>query len=105
MSDEPIRDFFRSVRQRDALRTPSLEATLSPSRPRPRRALWAGVAAAAVSCALAVLIVGLVLEPSPSSTLSEWRSPTEFLLEPPLAVEPPLVGESFEEVFQCESCR
>jgi hypothetical protein len=82
--DQELRERFAALRGEDAERAPDfaeLRKRRSPPRPSWR-------ARAAVVAALAVVVVLLFMHyrrpsPPPESSITEWRSPTEFLLQTP----------------------
>ncbi len=114
MQDEnSLREMFQQARATDVAAAPGLEAVLG-RRQRPRRFMPAFMAASVAGLA----IVGLVMagwlvtfyQPAPPPaeiSISEWRSPTAFLLEPPgdvVLYGIPALGRSDTEVFSCDGC-
>ena len=100
MSDERLRQYFQRVRGTDTRRTPSFEATLQRCRPG-RRGLAPALAAVSV---LAAITLWLQPTPQPQVQISEWRSPTEWLLESPFELSSAGLPTVSEEAFRCDGC-
>ena len=106
--NESLREMFQQARAADAAAAPPLDAGLA-RRERPRGLAPAFVAASVAGLALAGLLVTFY-QPSPPPaeiSISEWRSPTAFLLGPPGEVVlygVPALGRSDTEVFSCDGC-
>ena len=101
--DRQLNDFFGKLKRADAETVPGFESVL-----RPRRGhLWIWVPAAAVAAALIMLSVRpTATEPAPVA-ISEWRSPTAFLLQTPgraFLRELPAIGDVNQEAISCENC-
>ena len=115
--DAPIRSLFARLRQTDAAAAPRFDELLgrparaAASRQRSRRrAVWA-LATAATAAVLLLVVLAVDRDrrraPAPSITLCAWRSPTDYLLEPPAASlvrGMPSIGRVDEEVFSCDRC-
>lgn len=98
MSDEErLRDLFRRARRAEAARAPDFGTVL----PRLRRPGAVAFTAGLMLPALAALMTFSVTEPTPSAgSISEWRSPTVFLLQTAddrLLSDLPQLGLSYEE--------
>ena len=102
--DRQLHDFFRRIKRTDAETTPGFESVVL----RPRRGhLWLWAPAAAVAVALIVLSVRPPATGPTPATISEWRSPTAFLLQAPgraFLRELPALGDVNQEVISCENC-
>lgn len=84
MWDEPfLREQFQALKREDALRAPEFERLLAaPARPSRRVLLWAAAFGALVLLwTLPGRRSGTAGPPGPE--LSQWRSPTDFLLDTP----------------------
>lgn len=97
--DREIKAFFEEARRVDRAATPPLKRVLERSRAA-RASLWRtiGTALAAAAILTMVLVVRWTgtSQPAARIELSEWRSPTEFLLRPALAdLAPALDGEAY----------
>lgn len=93
--DNQIQQLFSEQRAADQRRAPSFQRTWQAAMTRaekPARLSWM-VPVAAVACAMLIAAAGVLLwlgsekpQPTPSTTavvsLSDWTSPTDFLLEP-----------------------
>lgn len=83
--DRDLRARFTGLRLQDAVRTPEFAGLMQQAR-RSRPPRFTGMAVAAVCLLVAGLLV-LALYPrhhaSPAPSLTQWRSPTEFLLQTP----------------------
>ena len=101
--DRQLHDFFKKMKRADAETAPGFESVL-----RPRRGhLWLWAPAAAVAVALIMLSVRPPATGPTRVTISEWRSPTAFLLQTPgraFLRELPDVGHVNQEVISCENC-
>ena len=104
IEDRQLRDFFGKVKRADGETAPGFELVVL----RPRRGhLWVWAPAAAVAVALIVLSVRPPATGPTPATISEWRSPTAFLLQAPgraFLRELPAVGAVNQEVVSCENC-
>ncbi len=101
--DRQLHGFFRQMKRADAQTAPGFESILRPR----RRHLWLWVPAAAVATAFIVLSVQPPTNPPAPVSLSEWQSPTAFLLQAPGGAflrELPAVGDVNQEVISCENC-
>jgi len=87
--DSKLREVFASVRRADEARTPKFERVLDRTRP-PAHGVWR--LAAGASLGLAAVIAAIVWPPhrhgshsirSAAPMLTEWRAPTDFLLDTP----------------------
>ena len=101
---ESLREMFQQARAADAAAAPPLDSVLA-RRQWPRGLMPASVA----GLALAGLLVTFYPSPPPAVeiSISEWRSPTAFLLEPPGEVVlygVPALGRFDTEVFSCDGC-
>ena len=102
--DESLREMFEQARAADAAAAPSLDAVLAG-----RRRLRGLVLAPVAALVLVALVVTFNQQSPPPAEISitEWRSPTAFLLEPPgdvVLYGVPSVGSSDAEVFSCDGC-
>ena len=87
--DEDLRRAFEGLRRSDEASAPSFSATLSGARNRaPRRRTF--LLATAAALVVLVAIAAALLRRSPASprfaetvAISDWRSPTDFLLQTP----------------------
>jgi anti-sigma factor RsiW len=82
--DRDLRERFASLRREDVLLAPDFAVVQRrPSGGQPAWSRWAAAAAAMVMVA-AVLLVKFYPRPAaPAQSLTEWKSPTDFLLETP----------------------
>jgi hypothetical protein len=88
--DRELRERFAALRREDEAGAPALERLLARARPRAgtgKEALRLGRPALALAAAAAVFL-GIALldprKPPPSlPSITEWRSPTDFLLQTP----------------------
>jgi hypothetical protein len=102
--DRELREIYQRLKAQDTRSAPSLDSVLAERR-RASAWSWAPVGALVVA-GLLVAFWNPSPEPEPVS-ISEWRSPTAFLLEFPgesLLRTVPSLGAPNEEVFRCESC-
>ena len=104
---ESLREMFQQARAADAAAAPPLDSVLS--RRRPRGLVRALAAVSVAGLALAGLLVTFYPSSPPAVkiSISEWRSPTAFLLEPPGEVVlygVPALGRFDTEVFSCDGC-
>lgn len=103
--DRQLQDAFQRARAADAEAAPSVDAVLTRGRG-PKR-LWFPVAAVAVTLSAAVIAFWPAPPAGPPPSLTEWRSPTAFLLEYPggeFLRQTPRVHRPNEEVLLCENC-
>ena len=101
--DRQLYDFFGKMKRTDAEAAPGFESVLRPH----RRHLWVWAPAVAVAVAVLALSVRPPSAGPTGVTISEWRSPTAFLLQAPGGAflrELPAVGRVNQEVISCENC-
>ncbi|HXN10581.1 MAG TPA: hypothetical protein VN859_05010 [Steroidobacteraceae bacterium] len=105
MNEDPdLRDAFASWRRRESARTPGFEAILRRARAVSRRPQWRPAALACLAlAALTAVVWRIAPEPTPAMyppsalSLTDWHSPTDFLLTTPgseLLHAVPHIGES-----------
>jgi hypothetical protein len=83
--DRDLRARFAELRRQDVLRAPEFAGLMHRAR-RARRPMFTRMAAAAVCVLVAgllVLTLHLRHPAPPAPSLTQWRSPTEFLLQTP----------------------
>ena len=82
--DRDLRARFAELRRQDALRAPDFAGLTQQAR-RSRPPMFRRMAVAAAVCVLAAGLLVLTLYPwrsaPPVPSLTQWRSPTDFLLE------------------------
>jgi hypothetical protein len=91
VSEDPdLRDAFVAWRRREAIRAPGFEAILQRSSAVSRRPPWRGAALACLGLAALTAVVWRfaptptpVARPASALSLTDWRSPTDFLLSTP----------------------
>jgi len=97
--DDRLKALFAELRVRDERETPDLSGLLARPRSAPRRSPRALlVPAAGLAAGAAVLVFVLRSERPAPEPISQWRSPTAFLLQTPdtgLLAGAPRVGESW----------
>ena len=112
---ESLREMFQQARAADAATAPRLDSVLTRRRLRglARRQWPRGLMPALAASVAGLALAGLLVTFYPSSppaveiSISEWRSPTAFLLEPPGEVVlygVPALGRFDTEVFSCDGC-
>lgn len=118
MDDSSIRALFERMREADAGSAPDIDSILSRQAERrgrtrrgwPRLRSLPLAAACLAAVALVVVLAGdrfLTKTFEPPVSLGEWRSPTDYLLEPlaeSLLRGLPALGRVDEEVFSCDRC-
>jgi anti-sigma factor RsiW len=82
-NDRDLRERFAALRREDASQAPEFSAV--PGRARRGKPAWSRwAAAAAMVIVAAVLLVKFYPRPAPpTQSITEWKSPTDFLLETP----------------------
>ncbi len=82
-NDRDLRERFAALRREDASQAPEFSAV--PDRARGRRPAWSRwAAAAAMVIVAALLLTKFYPRPAaPTQSITEWKSPTDFLLETP----------------------
>ncbi len=111
---ESLREMFQQARAADAAAAPPLDSVLARRPPGPARRQWPrGLVPALAASVAGLALAGLLVTFCPSSppaveiSISEWRSPTAFLLEPPgelVLYGVPALGRFDTEVFSCDGC-
>ena len=82
-NDRDLRERFAALRREDASQAPEFDAVLRHAR-RSKTAWSRWAAAAAMVVVAAVLLVKFYPRPAPpTQSITEWKSPTDFLLETP----------------------
>ena len=101
--DRQLQDFFGKMKRADAETAPGFESVLQPRRGH----LWFWAPAVAVAVGLLALSVRPPATGPTPVAISEWRSPTAFLLQTPGGAflrDLPAVGDVNQEIISCENC-
>lgn len=83
MNEERLRDVFGELRRSEAARAPRFERIWNRQAivPHPRR--FSLAFALTLVLLLTMVTITIVRKPAPAPGISEWRAPTDFLLDTP----------------------